>query len=82
MFVAPDFFYPPCLSAVQFLLCHEGGKTLMISVDDGFSAFKVTSPFSECFHKGIEFLFPGWVPEDRVRVFSGEEADGVKFGIR
>ena len=55
---------------------------MMISVDGGFSALKVTSPFTECFHKGIEFLLPGWIHKDSVRVLSREEADGVKFGIR
>ena len=55
---------------------------MVIGVHGGLSAFKVTSPFTECFHKDIEFLLPGWIPEDSVRVFPREEADGVKFGIR
>jgi hypothetical protein len=53
----------------------------MISVDGGFCALDVATPFAECFNKGIEFLFPGGIPENSVRVLAGEKADGVEIGL-
>jgi hypothetical protein len=55
---------------------------LMIGVDGRFSTFNVTTPFAECFHKGIKFLFPGQIPENIMRVFVGEKTDGMEIRLR
>jgi hypothetical protein len=49
----------------------------VVRVDGGVSTFEVAAPFAECFHEGVELLFPRGVSGDGIRMFSGEEADGV-----
>ncbi len=51
----------------------------MVGVDRGVSAFEVAAPFAECFHEGVEFLFPSGVPGDGMWMLTREEADGVRI---
>ncbi len=52
---------------------------MVVGVDCGLCAFEVAAPLAQCFDERVELLFPGGVAGDGMRMFAGEEADGVRI---